>query len=359
MKNMKVLILMLIISITSLFLSAVSVASAYVEEHDGMYEVYYDDGEPEAYVWWTWYGQKNMGFAVRFTPPFSPCYVVAAYFCIEGVYEFTLAVYDDAHKEIYRQEVKPAEDGWVYVTFSEPVWVHGDFYIAMLLKTPAHPGLWVDETPPYHHRSYWISDEGWKAHDEVCDEEGWDYGDFCITAFIEPADTDEDGLYDHEELERGTNMINPDSDGDELLDGEEVKQFNTDPLNPDSDGDGVKDGDEVKLLLDPLDPDVDDDGLMDGHELQKGTNPWKADSDGDGWSDPSDPAPTNALIPNGIAIGGVAAVAAAALTFFTRKRKPTPPTLPPTAPKILKCPRCGAEVPPDAEYCPECGEKLK
>ena len=44
-----------------------------------------------------------------------------------------------------------------------------------------------------------------------------------------------------------------DSDGDGLLDGQEV-MIGTDPFNPDTDGDGINDGDEVSNNTDPLDP---------------------------------------------------------------------------------------------------------
>jgi hypothetical protein len=43
-----------------------------------------------------------------------------------------------------------------------------------------------------------------------------------------------------------------DSDGDGLLDAEEVTVYHTNPLDPDTDKDGVKDGREVELGRDPL-----------------------------------------------------------------------------------------------------------
>lgn len=43
-----------------------------------------------------------------------------------------------------------------------------------------------------------------------------------------------------------------------------VFAFNTDPKNPDSDGDGLSDGDEVKFGYAPTNADSDDDGLCDG-----------------------------------------------------------------------------------------------
>ena len=47
----------------------------------------------------------------------------------------------------------------------------------------------------------------------------------------------------------------PDTDGDGLSDGEEVKLYGTDPLDSDSDGDGLSDGDELDVVAtDPLNP---------------------------------------------------------------------------------------------------------
>lgn len=43
-----------------------------------------------------------------------------------------------------------------------------------------------------------------------------------------------------------------DSDGDGLIDTDEVNVYGTDPLNPDSDGDGYNDGQEVRNGYDPL-----------------------------------------------------------------------------------------------------------
>ncbi len=50
---------------------------------------------------------------------------------------------------------------------------------------------------------------------------------------------------------RGTNPLNPDTDGDGLLDGEEIYIHDTHPINPDTDGDGLDDGDELEAGTDP------------------------------------------------------------------------------------------------------------
>ena len=68
------------------------------------------------------------------------------------------------------------------------------------------------------------------------------------------ADSDNDGLSNKQELSIGTNPVIPDSDGDNLTDGDEVNKYGTNPLIPDSDDDKINDGDEIKLGLDPLNP---------------------------------------------------------------------------------------------------------
>ncbi len=61
--------------------------------------------------------------------------------------------------------------------------------------------------------------------------------------------------------------VGVDTDGDGLLDVDEVSVHGTDPQNADTDGDGLDDGDEVMTTMtDALDDDTDDDGLFDGTE---------------------------------------------------------------------------------------------
>jgi outer membrane protein OmpA-like peptidoglycan-associated protein len=84
-----------------------------------------------------------------------------------------------------------------------------------------------------------------------------------------------------------TDPLNPDTDGDGLLDGEEVNSYRTHPLKTDTDGDGLTDGDEVKRYrTDPTRVDTDGDGLSDGDEvLRHRTNPLVADTDKGGVPD--------------------------------------------------------------------------
>jgi len=133
-------------------------------------------------------------------------------------------------------------------------------------------------------------------------------------------DSDEDGIIDYYEVVYGTDKDNPDTDGDDLSDFEEMMSTGTDPTLYDTDGNGVWDGqedfdgdglntleemfygtspwysdsdfdgidDETEIMVtgtDPMDEDSDDDDLTDGEELKLGTNPLLKDTDGDGVND--------------------------------------------------------------------------
>jgi len=61
-------------------------------------------------------------------------------------------------------------------------------------------------------------------------------------------DHDIDGLTTADELDRGTDPLVHDTDGDGLSDGHEVLRGQTDPRDPDTDGDGILDGQGVQPL---------------------------------------------------------------------------------------------------------------
>ena len=82
------------------------------------------------------------------------------------------------------------------------------------------------------------------------------------------SDPDGDGLSILDEFLAGLDPFNNDSDGDRLIDGEEVLVRGTDPLIADTDGEGVSDGLEVLAGSDPLDAlSVSLDGLVETLEL--------------------------------------------------------------------------------------------
>lgn len=108
-------------------------------------------------------------------------------------------------------------------------------------------------------------------------------------------DFDNDGANDREEFQNQTDPLNPDSDGDGLLDGVETNtatyinasDTGTDPLNPDTDEDGLLDGvetnssqfvDQTNTGTHPLEADSDGDGLRDGLEVEYGHDPTDAKS---------------------------------------------------------------------------------
>lgn len=80
-------------------------------------------------------------------------------------------------------------------------------------------------------------------------------------------DNDQDYLNNAFEYSLGTDPMQTDSDFDGLLDGDEVNTYGTDPLNKDTDGDGLSDGDEIALDLNPLVADSNGDGVSDNEEM--------------------------------------------------------------------------------------------
>jgi len=64
-------------------------------------------------------------------------------------------------------------------------------------------------------------------------------------------DTDLDGLTNEQEQALGTNPALSDTDGDGLLDKDEVEIYRSNPTKADSDGDGYNDGSEVRSGYSP------------------------------------------------------------------------------------------------------------
>lgn len=103
-------------------------------------------------------------------------------------------------------------------------------------------------------------------------------------------DSDGDGVVDRQEIEvYCTDPLVADTDGDGLSDRYEIQQSRTDPNVADTDGDGLSDGQEVNAAggpsSNPRVADTDGDGLDDQEERQAGTNPNLVDTDGDGLTD--------------------------------------------------------------------------
>lgn len=83
--------------------------------------------------------------------------------------------------------------------------------------------------------------------------------------------TDEDILF--------TRWTFEDSDGDGLIDWDEINLYGTDPDDSDTDNDGLSDGDEVRMYAtDPNDVDSDNDGQNDNLEVLDGSDPNSASS---------------------------------------------------------------------------------
>lgn len=73
------------------------------------------------------------------------------------------------------------------------------------------------------------------------------------SAVATATDQDADNALDELEPGLGLDPRNPDTDGDNVADGDERNIYGTDPLNADTDGDGVSDGAELfGTYTDPL-----------------------------------------------------------------------------------------------------------
>ncbi|HJQ13618.1 MAG TPA: hypothetical protein VJ830_02635, partial [Anaerolineales bacterium] len=78
------------------------------------------------------------------------------------------------------------------------------------------------------------------------------------TASSGTGDLDGDGLTNEREAALGTDPLKADTDGDRLIDLEEVERYQTNPLVVDTDDDRLQDGDEIQIhLTDPRNRDMD------------------------------------------------------------------------------------------------------
>ena len=122
------------------------------------------------------------------------------------------------------------------------------------------------------------------------DEDGL-YDDYeVLYDFLDPnnpddahQDYDEDNLDNIDERSWGCDPSNPDTDGDSLLDGDEINRYFTNPLFSDAeadyDGDGLTNVEEVDIhQTDPSNPDTDGDGYDDGVEVENGSDPLDENS---------------------------------------------------------------------------------
>ncbi|MCU7494938.1 MAG: OmpA family protein [Ignavibacteria bacterium] len=130
---------------------------------------------------------------------------------------------------------------------------------------------------------------GYKAEKNFLKNDGaFNLGAGLSFAFnVREKDSDMDGITNSDEKRIGTDPENPDTDADNLKDGEEVTTYKTNPLKADTDGDGLMDNEEVIIhKTNPNLADTDNDKLSDGEELLKyKTNPLMTDTDGDKLSD--------------------------------------------------------------------------
>jgi hypothetical protein len=105
--------------------------------------------------------------------------------------------------------------------------------------------------------------------------------DFIRLIAVDGADADNDGIQDW--MEDRLAATTADSDGDTILDRDEVRVRGSNPLNTDTDFDGLTDKEEITAGTSLLNDDTDNDGVSDREEIRIGTNPL-AQSFGTAWT---------------------------------------------------------------------------
>lgn len=108
----------------------------------------------------------------------------------------------------------------------------------------------------------------------------------AVRVVRESGDLDRDGLRNVDEVAEGTELLDPDTDDDDLEDGVEVHVFGSNATVADTDDDGVRDAYEVQNASAPDLVDTDDDALADLTEILNRTSPSAEDTDLDGLPDP-------------------------------------------------------------------------
>ena len=104
-----------------------------------------------------------------------------------------------------------------------------------------------------------LSTGSWMGLATATVPDGWSAVDIGVPDGILP-----DGGMDRSFFALGTFH---DTDGDGVVDSDEVFLYGTSPSSADTDGDGMNDGDEIAMGTNPLAADTDGDGLEDGEEV--------------------------------------------------------------------------------------------
>lgn len=170
------------------------------------------------------------------------------------------------------------------------------FSLEQLTDVPFHTGThgtyehMIELAPPFANAQNILSpgQSGFIHRDGIHSPHFYDqealYLDWQHKPFVYFYDTDHDGLYDQEEAHRGTLSDTPDTDGDGLRDGDEVRDLDLnaaglqnpfDPLSDDTTGDNAATGPDG--VQDGLN-DWDGDGASNAAEFIRGSNPLRPDT---------------------------------------------------------------------------------